>query len=134
MGKYEDLTKDVLGVFGSPSWIAENIKTYPGNYIGVSAGDRYIRVHVLAGGGGINRKSVSGQVLIDIFTPAGKGPTASTLIADKLDAYLVGRSKKLTNGAIQFVSASSLVHKGADKANSALYASSYAVSFNYFGV
>jgi len=134
MGKYESLHRDILSVFGTAAWNAESIKTFPSNYIGVDAGDKYIRVHVLPNGSGLNRSSVSGQVLIDIFTSAGKGTLDASLIADRLDAYLVGRSKKLTSGTIQFAEASSMTHLGADKVNNALHASKYAVSFNYFGV
>lgn len=133
MGKYEALTRDILSVFGSTAWKNEGIKAFPSNYIGVDVGDKYIRVHVLPSGAGLNRSSVSGQVLIDVFTPAGKGPIESALIADRLDAYLVGRSKRLSSGMIQFGQASSMQHLGADKANPALHVSKYAVPFNYFG-
>lgn len=133
MGKYEALTKGILTVFGSANWAAENIKTYPDNFIGVDPGNTYIRVHVLPQGLGINLKSASGQVLIDIFTPAGNGPLAGSTIADRLDAYLVGKSKLTTEGTVQFgVSAFNPV--GVDKSNAALYRSSYSIPFNFFGV
>lgn len=133
MGKYEIITRDILSVFGSTTWNNEGIKAFPSNYIGTNAGDKYVRVHVLPSGAGLTRSSVSGQVLIDIFTPAGKGPLDAALIADRLDAYLVGRSKRLSKGTIQFGQASSMSHNGTDKANAALHNSSYAISFNYFG-
>ena len=133
MGKYETLTRDILSVFGSAAWNNEGIKAFPSNYIGTDAGDKYIRVHALPSGAGLNRSSVSGQVLIDVFTPAGKGPLEASIIADRLDAYLVGRSKRLSKGAIQFGQASSMQHIGIDKVNAALHLSQYAVPFNYFG-
>lgn len=134
MGKYEAAIKDVLAVFSTVAWNAENIKTFPENYVGVDSGDKYIRVHVLPSGPGLNRVSVTGQVLIDIFTPAGKGPLDAVLIADRLDAHLVGKSSQIGDCSLQFQSASSMTHNGADKGNPALYRSTYVISFNYFGV
>ena len=133
MGKYEALSKDIFGVFGTAEWIAENIKTYPSNYVGVDAGNRYIRVQVLPQGSGLNLKSASGQVLIDIFTPAGSGPLDATLIADRLDAYLVGKSK-MTEAGVTQLDRSSFTCVGQDKVNPALYKSQYAIPFNFFGV
>lgn len=133
MGKYEASTKCILNVFGTPEWKAEGIKTYPNNFIGVDTGNRYIRVHVLPQGAGLNLKSASGQVIVDIFTPAGGGPMDAVEIADRLDAYLVGKSRSLPEGTTQFGN-SALQHLGSDKANPALHRSSYVISFNYFGV
>jgi hypothetical protein len=133
MGKYETVMSDVLSVFGTAEWIAENIKTYPANFVGVDTGNTYIRVSVLPQGEGLNLKSASGQVLIDIFTPAGNGPMAAARIADRLDTYLVGKSKQLNTGVTQ-LGKSSFALRGVDKANPALHRSQYAISFNYFGV
>ena len=134
MGKYNDAIKSVLALFGTTAWTQENIKTFPGNYVGTGAGDTYIRVHVIPSGAGLNRASVSGQLLIDIFTPAGKGPLDAGLIADRLDAHLVGKNLPVGNRNVQFPEASSMSPNGLDKANPALFRSSYAISFNYFGV
>lgn len=134
MGKYEAVIKNVLAVFSTNEWTAESVKTFPGNFVGTSSGDKYIRVHVLPSGAGLNRASVTGQVLIDIFTPAGKGPMDAGLIADKLDAHLMGKSILIGNCSIQFQEASSMSPNGIDKGNSALFRSTYAISFNYFGV
>ena len=133
MGKYEALSKDIFGVFGTAEWKAENIKTYPSNFVGVDAGNRYIRVQVLPQGTGLNLKSASGQVLIDIFTPAGGGPIEAMLIADRLDAYLVGKSKQ-TGAAVTQLGNSALASIGQDKANPALHKSQYSIPFNYYGV
>lgn len=134
MGKYEAIIKNVMAVFSTNAWNAEAIKTFPGNFIGVNSGDKYIRVHVLPSGAGLNRASVSGQVLIDIFTPAGKGPLDAGLIADRLDAHLMGKSTQIGDCQIQFQEASSMTPNGVDKSNPALFRSTYAISFNYFGV
>jgi hypothetical protein len=133
MGKYENLHGDVFSVFGSQSWLAENIKTIPSNFNTANIGNEYIRISVVPSGYGINYTSSSGQLLIDIFTPAGSGPTRSAQIADRLDAYLVGKSITLHNGRTQF-GKSSLSQFGPDGANPALFRSIYSISFNFFGV
>lgn len=133
MGKFVSLSKDILAIFGLPSWVSENIKSYPGNFVGVSPGDTYIRIHVLPQGAGLNLKSASGQVIIDVFTPAGNGPMAALQIADRLDAYLVGKSIQTGTNATQLGN-SSFTHIGADKSNPSLFRSQYSIPFNYFGV
>lgn len=133
MGKYTNLLNDVFSVFGSSSWIAQNVKTYPSNFIAVNSGNEFIRVSIIPSGNGINLVSVSGVVIVDIFTSAGNGPKAIMSIADKLDLYLVGKSlKTAANGTTQFKN-SSLQMLGNDKDNSALYRSNYTIPFNYFG-
>ena len=134
MSKYTNLTKTILGIFGTPEWAAENVKTYPGDFVAVASTNEYIRVHVLPGGPGLNPFSVSGQVLIDIFTPAGGGPLKAAQIADKLDAHLVGECKQIDGATIQFPESSSLVHRGKDAVNPALQRSQYALNVSYFGV
>jgi hypothetical protein len=134
MGKYENLLKTVLAIFGTSAWIAESIKTYPQNFIGVSLGNEYIRVHVLPSGRGLDLKSASGQVIIDVFTPAGDGPVRAALIADRLDAYLLGKSFAASTATVQFDKTSSFSPVGLDKGNAALFKSIFTIPFNLFGV
>jgi hypothetical protein len=129
MNKYQDLEQNIFSIFGSASWQAENIKTFPSNFIALNVGSEYIRVSIIPSGEGININSVSGILIIDIFTSAGSGPKAATRIADKLDLYLSG--KKIVN--TQFF-ASGLSYLGLDIDNRALYRSSYSIPFKHFGV
>jgi len=134
MGKFTDLETDVFSVFNSAAWKLENVKTIPSNYLSINSGNEFISVNVIAGGESANISSVSGVLVIDIFIPAGNGPRAASLIADKLDRYLVGKSIFTgQSGATQF-SSSALAHRGLDTANSSLHRSTYSVKFNYFGV
>lgn len=134
MGKYANLEKDVFSVFSASNWVAENIKTYPNNFLAINAGNEYIRVLVIPNSNGINLRSVSGVLIIDIFISAGSGPNKASLIADKLDLYLVGKSKTTgLNNITQFKN-STLSHVGVDKDNPSLYRSTYTIPFNYFGV
>jgi len=134
MGKYSDLQNDVFSIFNSTAWKAENIKTYPTNFIAVNSGNEFIRVSIIPSGNSVNLISVSGVLIIDIFTAAGNGPKATTTIADKLDSYLVGKSIMTQGSNRTSLFNSSLVMSGNDKDNPALYRATYTVPFNYFGV
>lgn len=133
MGKYLDIQNDIFSIFNSTAWKAENIKTYPSNFIAVNSGNEFVRVSIIPSGVGVNLKSVSGVLIIDIFTPAGNGPKAAALIADKLDTYLVGKSLTTGIGSVTQLKSSALQLLGNDKDNSALYRSNYTIPFNYFG-
>lgn len=133
MGKFAQTLRSTLAVFATPEWIAEDIKTYPDNYTAVGAGDRFIRINVIPAGLGLDLKSTSGQVLIDIFTPAGKGTLDASVVSDRLDAHIMGKSFSSAEGTLQF-GRSALSHRGGDKANPSLHRSIYAISFNFFGV
>ena len=134
MGKYENLEKDVFSIFGSTLWKSENIKTFPVNFIELTPGTEFVRVSVIPSGNGINLTSISGVLIIDIFTSAGNGPRKTSLIADKLDSYLVGKSVSTITGNSTQLNKSSLSYVGLDTVNSALYRATYSIPFNYFGV
>jgi hypothetical protein len=132
MGKYSNVQDDIFSIFNSTSWKAENIKTFPNNFVAVTPGNEFIRVSVISRNVGINIESVSGILMIDIFTSAGNGPKRANLIADKLDQYLVGKSVSTTSGnATQFMN-STLDFRGLDSSDPSLSRSNYSVSFNYF--
>ena len=134
MGKYEALETDVFSVFGSPLWVSEGVKTFPANFLQVSAGSEFIRVSVIPSGGGLNANSVSGQLLVDIFISVGNGPRRAALIADKLDRFLLRKSLATASGSTTQLFASSLTHSGIDSANPSLHRSIYSISFKHFGV
>lgn len=134
MGKYQNLETDAFSIFASTPWKNENIKTFPANFIELSPGNEFIRVSVIPSGNGINLTSISGVLIIDIFTSAGNGPKKTSLIADKLDSYLVGKSVSTITGNRTQFNNSSLSYVGLDTVNSALYRATYSIPFNYFGV
>lgn len=134
MGKYTALEKDIFSVFGSILWKAEKIKTYPANIQATETGDSFIRVSIIPSGIGLNLKSISGVVIIDIFTSAGSGPNSTSLIADKLDSYLVGKSLSTQAGSVTQFQNSSLAPLGTDPDNTTLYRATYTIQFSYFGV
>lgn len=133
MGKFADTEKAVFAVFNTVAWKATSIVTFPDNFVGKAPDNEYIRVSVICGGPGVNIKSVSGVLNIDIFTPSGDGPSRASAIADVLDAYLVGKMLDGTDGKVQ-CNFSNLTSLGVDRANPALSRALYTISFNYFGV
>lgn len=133
MGKYTDLEKDVYSVFSSNEWKAEDIKTFPTNFVVMNTtNDEFIRVSVIPSGKPINRYSLAGILIIDIFTAAGSGTRRASIIADTLDNYLLDKSRNTGSGVTQF-GISSLTHMGPDKALPILHKSTYTINFNFFG-
>lgn len=134
MGKFTAVEDDIFSVFASSTWKNENIETQPSNYSSPQAWTKYVRVNVIQSGKGVNKVSVSGILIIDIFTPVGEGPTLATQIADKLEQHLAFKTLQTTSGGVtQFPEGGSLVPKGVDAANATLFRSSYTIPFKYFG-
>lgn len=128
MGKYQKLQDNVYAIFNTAEWKANNIPTYPQNFVEITT-PNYIRVSIIPSNTGINLASVSGQLIVDIFVSAGKGPGELASIADLLDSYLVGKTRVNT----QF-QGSTLVPMGIDRDNPILFRGAYSISFNSFGV
>jgi hypothetical protein len=127
MGKFNNIESDVFGVFSTTAWRDEHIATIPVNFSG-DVGREYIRVKILSEKD-LNIGFARGLLMIDIFTPAGEGPSRATAIADKLDSYLVGKKFNAT----QF-QGSSFETVNLDAANPTLFRSMYSITFHYFGV
>lgn len=132
MGKYSDLQNDAFSVFNSNAWKAENIKTFPDNFVAIGQGSEFIRVSIISRSPSVNLDSVAGVFIIDIFTSAGNGPKQAALIADKLDQYLVGKNISTQSGAGTQLLYSTLDSRGLDKDNPTLFRSVYTIPFNYF--
>lgn len=134
MGKYSALYSDIFSIFGSSQWQLENIKTFPEDFVGDVVGE-YIRVSVIPSGSNLvnTPRSASGQIIIEIFTPAGNGPARTIAIADKLDSYLSGKFFSSNGNSTQFES-SSLASRGFDTINKNLIVSHYSIPFKHFGV
>jgi hypothetical protein len=133
MGKYVNLEQDVFSVFASADWLNEDIKTFPTNYIAVNSSNEFIRVSVVPSGRGLNRHSIAGVLIIDIFIAAGKGTRRAFEIADSLDAYLLNKTLSTASDTITQFGFSSINLGTEDKENKTLYKSSYSITFNFFG-
>jgi len=134
MGKYTNLDSDVYSVFGTVGWKAEKIKTHPSNFIAIDTSTEFIRVSIIPSGNGVNRRSISGVLIIDIFTPSGSGPQRPSAIADKLDTYLSSKQLIVSSGIVIQFGNSTLGNTGNDKDNKALFRVAYTIPFNYFEV
>lgn len=134
MGKYASLETDIYSIFDLPAWQAENLKIYPANFVGINTGDTFIRLSIIPSSTGVNRASVSGILLLDIFVPSNVGTKTHFSIADKLDTYLASKTISHSTGtATQF--GSSTVSAGkADSDNPSLYRTTYTIPFSYFEV
>ncbi|MDH5182267.1 MAG: DUF4128 domain-containing protein [Gammaproteobacteria bacterium] len=128
---YTDIESDIFSVFGDAAWSAESVSTYPSNFIPENPGSEFLRVTILSAAR--DMRSASGQLIIDIFTPAGEGQSRAIAIADILDRFFRNKSLKTGLGTTQFF-LSSIVPAGPDMDNPSLYRSNYSISFNYFGV
>ena len=98
MGKYSNIDDLIFSIFASSTWKAEKIQTFPSNFVKTKSLEEYIRVSIISSGLGVNFRSVSGELIIDIFSKSGTGPKQSSEIADKLDNYLSGKTIILLNG------------------------------------
>ena len=131
--KYTGLNTSIFSIFGSSSWIANKIPTFPENY-NSTTGSYYIRVSIIPANAGINIKSISGILNIDIFISEGQGPQMINTISDKLDAYLVGASKTVDSQATVQFENSSMRPIGLDKDNPTLYRALYTIPFNFYSL
>ena len=135
MGKYSTLYGLIYAVFDTAQWVATSIPTYPINFVPPDGLEQYIRIDVVASGSNIAAfpKSVSGMLIIDIFTAAGGGNKDGTDIADTLDTYLAGKTMKVPTGSVQ-TRESTFTYSGVDKDNKSLSRYEYSIPFNYYGV
>jgi hypothetical protein len=133
MGKYSELESAVFSIFGASAWTANGVTAQPSNFTGTVGGSDYIRIHILANHTGVNIRSVSGILNIDIFTALGVGPRRSTQIADMLDAILATKSTDSPNGSRVQCMTSTLTGLGRDGDNQSLYRALYSIPFNYYG-
>lgn len=133
MGKYVALEDDIFAVFAKPAWLSESIKTYPSNYITLDTPQEFIRFDIVAARTSVNKLSVGGLLIVDIFTSAGDGPKASATIADILDKHLANKTLSNTAGTSTQLQASTLVNRGVDKDDPRYFMSVYTIPFNYFG-
>ena len=132
MGKFTSLQNDVFAIFGTTAWVAESIKTVPTNMFDDTNNDSFIRINIIASGSGVNVLSVSGVLIIDIFTPINVGPNPVSLIADKLDDYLLGKTFTADSKSVTQFASSSLSFVGQDADNAMLFRSKYQVNLNFF--
>lgn len=127
MAKYSDIQKDIEGVFAGSNWTGNNVSAYPANFVGGNFGDEFVKLEIIPSrplpnyGKAGNR----GQVIVQIYTQAGKGPSRTYEIADLLDSEL--QNKTFTNGTQTGTSSLSIL--GIDNDDKSLFRGDYQISF-----
>lgn len=129
MGKFSNLETDIFDLFGSAEWQAESIPSFPANFFPENVTGSFIRHSIVPSGETLYANSVGGLLMVEIFTAAGRGPTASSEIADTLDAHF----QQKTHGSTQFFR-SNLGAVVKDPDNPTLARAIYQIPFSYFGV
>jgi hypothetical protein len=134
MGKYAGALSDILSIFATAEWQSTNLKASPKDYVSVNQGNEFLKIDIIASGGSVNGNSLSGLLMIDIFTSAGKGPMRTSEIADILDSYLTRKSVSGVTGKATQFGDSVLSPTSPDADNPSLSRTTYTITFNYFGV
>jgi len=127
MATISQLLTAVEGLFASTAWTSNNIKAFPANYQGEIDSDEWIRVSVLPFSSELAYKDViaNGQIVCQIFVPAGAGMKRAYEIADMLKTLL---DQEVISGYLQTTN-SFITNIGIDTKDSGLFNVNYTVNF-----
>ena len=127
MATISELLTAVEGLFASSAWTSNNVKAFPANYQGEINADEWIRVSVLPFSSELAYKDViaNGQIVCQIFVPAGSGMKRAYEIADMLKTLL---DQEVISGYLQTTN-SFITNIGIDTKDSGLYNVNYTVNF-----
>jgi len=127
MATISQLLTAVEGLFASSAWTSNNVKAFPANYQGEINADEWIRVSVLPFSSELAYKDViaNGQIVCQIFIPAGAGMKRAYEIADMLKTLL---DQEVISGYLQTTN-SFITNIGIDTKDSGLFNVNYTVNF-----
>jgi len=127
MSTISQILTAVEGLFASSAWTSNNIKAFPANYQGEIDADEWIRVSVLPFSSELAFKDViaNGQIVCQIFVPAGSGMKRAYEIADLLKTLL---DQEVISGYLQTTN-SFITNIGIDPKDAGLYNVDYTVNF-----
>ena len=127
MATISQLLTAVEGLFASSAWTSNNVKAFPANYQGEINADEWIRVSVLPFSSELAYKDViaNGQIVCQIFVPAGAGMKRAYEIADMLKTLL---DQEVISGYLQTTN-SFITNIGIDTKDSGLFNVNYMVNF-----
>lgn len=127
MATISQLLTAVEGLFASTAWTTNNIKAFPANYQGEINADEWVRVSVLPFSSELAFKDViaNGQIVCQIFVPAGAGMKRAYQIADMLKVLL---DQEVISGYLQTTN-SFITNIGIDTKDSGLFNVNYTVNF-----
>ena len=127
MSTISNILTAVEGLFASSAWTTNNIKAFPANYQGEIDSDEWIRVSVLPFSSELAYQDViaNGQIVCNIFVPAGAGMKRAYQIADLLKTLL---DQEVISGYLQTTN-SFITNIGIDPKDAGLYNIDYTVNF-----
>jgi hypothetical protein len=127
MATISQLLTAVEGLFASTAWTSNNVKAFPANYQGEINADEWIRVSVLPFSSELAYKDIiaNGQIVCQIFVPAGAGMKRAYEIADMLKTLL---DQEVISGYLQTTN-SFITNIGIDTKDSGLFNVNYTVNF-----
>ena len=127
MATISQMLTAVEGLFASTAWTSNNIKAFPANYQGEINAEEWIRVSVLPFSSELAFKDViaNGQIVCNIFVPAGAGMKRAYQIADLLKTLL---DQEVISGYLQTTN-SFITNIGIDPKDAGLYNVDYTVNF-----
>ena len=127
MATISQLLTAVEGLFASTAWTTNNIKAFPANYQGEIDADEWVRVSVLPFSSELAFKDViaNGQIVCQIFVPAGAGMKRAYQIADMLKVLL---DQEVISGYLQTTN-SFITNIRIDTKDSGLFNVNYTVNF-----
>lgn len=127
MATISQMLTAVEGLFASTAWTSNNIKAFPANYQGEIDSDEWIRVSVLPFSSELAYQDViaNGQIVCQIFVPAGAGMKRAYEIADLLKTLL---DQEVISGYLQTTN-SFITNIGIDPKDAGLYNIDYTVNF-----
>tara|TARA_B110000495_G_C22943964_1_gene552495 strand:- start:83 stop:478 length:396 start_codon:yes stop_codon:yes gene_type:complete len=127
MATISQMLTAVEGLFASTAWTSNNIKAFPANYQGEIDSDEWVRVSVLPFSSELAYQDViaNGQIVCQIFVPAGAGMKRAYQIADLLKTLL---DQEVISGYLQTTN-SFITNIGIDPKDAGLYNIDYTVNF-----
>jgi hypothetical protein len=127
MATISQMLTAVEGLFASTAWTSNNIKAFPANYQGEINAEEWIRVSVLPFSSELAYQDViaNGQIVCNIFVPAGAGMKRAYQIADLLKTLL---DQEVISGYLQTTN-SFITNIGIDPKDAGLYNVDYTVNF-----
>lgn len=127
MATISQMLTAVEGLFASTAWTSNNIKAFPANYQGEIDADEWVRVSVLPFSSELAYQDViaNGQIVCQIFVPAGAGMKRAYQIADLLKTLL---DQEIISGYLQTTN-SFITNIGIDPKDAGLYNIDYTVNF-----
>jgi hypothetical protein len=134
MATISQMLTAVEGLFASTAWTSNNIKAFPANYQGEIDSDEWVRVSVLPFSSELAYQDViaNGQIVCNIFVPAGAGMKRAYQIADLLktllDQEIISDPANIASGYLQTTN-SFITNIGIDPKDAGLYNIDYTVNF-----